>query len=270
MGVCSVGVRWEGTQRPLPSSKKELSRRLPGARVGRWQHVWKEELLVMCPRRNRSKQLHSWHQELRQLLGNERLWGVKGESVIHCATKKPVVQWASGDLCAEQSNTRATDRGPRELRPRVRSELDACERDSWMLRGAALLWACTEVRKAPSGAGNRAPSRDHSRRQAQRQSSRPEWGCAFCSRVCTPWKVVFCSLTFFPEPERRSSGGSVARKMKWAVADMGSFGRFGFAPHERKLGSARDIERLQVTSELTSGSLSEGEAETVCRAQQRV
>lgn len=24
--------------------------------------------------------------------------------------------------------------------------------------------------------------------------------------------------------------------MKWAIADMGSFGRFGFAPHERKLG----------------------------------
>ena len=192
--------------------------------------------------------------------------GVKGESVTHCATKKPVVQWASGDLCAEQSNTRGTDRGLRELRPRVRSELGSCEGDSWMLRGAALLWACTEVRKALSGAGNRAPSRDHSRRQAQRQSSGPEWGCAFCSHGCTPWKVVFCSLTFFPEPEGRSSGGPVARKMKWAVADMGSFGRFGFAPHERKLGSARDIERLQGTSELTSGSLPEGEAETVCRA----
>lgn len=79
--------------------------------------------------------------------------------------------------------------------------------------------------------------------------------------------MVFCSLTFFPELEGRSSGGPVARKMKRAVADMGSFGRFGFGPHERKLGSARDIERLQVTSELTSGSFPEGEAETVCRAQ---
>ena len=69
MGVCSVGVHWEGTQRPLPDSKKELSWGLLGARVGRWQHVWKEESLVMCPKRNRSKQLHSRHQELRQLLG---------------------------------------------------------------------------------------------------------------------------------------------------------------------------------------------------------
>lgn len=79
--------------------------------------------------------------------------------------------------------------------------------------------------------------------------------------------MVFCTLTFFPELEGRSSGGPVARKMRWAVADMDSFGRFGFAPHERKLESARDIERLQVTSELTSGSFPEGEAETVCRAQ---
>lgn len=69
MGVCSVGVRWKEIQRPLPDSKKELSRGLLGARVGRWQRGWKEESLVICPRRNRSKQLHSGHQELRKLLG---------------------------------------------------------------------------------------------------------------------------------------------------------------------------------------------------------
>lgn len=39
-------------------------------------------------------------------------------------------------------------------------------------------------------------------------------------------------------------------KTKWAMADTGSFGGLGFAPHERKLGSDRNSR--SVPSDITA------------------